>query len=131
MTSCTGSRCVLSQGPVSRHSLMTQQYQIGTGPAQVNTGLPSCVLPHSKFAQCQGSTPIQGKPLPRTFAAVQDKYGFKAREFHAAGFANVAEYKKEHGSDLFIRDIDEYDRICKVMQPARQFFFLPLLLFFL
>ena len=46
--------------------------------------------------------------------AVQDKYGFKAREFHAAGFANVAEYKKEHGSDLFIRDIDEYDRICKV-----------------
>ena len=46
---------------------------------------------------------------------MQEKYGFKAREFHAAGFANLAEYKKEHGSDLPIRDIDEYDRICKVM----------------
>ena len=54
---------------------------------------------------------------------LQDKYGFKAREFHAAGFANVAEYKKEHGSDLFIRDIDEYDRICKVLPTARHFFF--------
>ena len=50
--------------------------------------------------------------------AVQEKYGFKAREFHAAGFANVAEYKKEHGSDLPIRDIDEYDRICKVTSRA-------------
>ncbi len=59
------------------------------------------------------SRPAGGGPL-LTVMAVQEKYGFKAREFHAAGFANVAEYKKEHGSDLPIRDIDEYDRICKV-----------------
>ncbi len=44
----------------------------------------------------------------------QEKYGFKAHVFQAAGFTNVAEFKKEHGSDLFIRDIEEYDRICKV-----------------
>lgn len=46
--------------------------------------------------------------------AAQEKYGFKARTYQAAGFASVAEYKKEHGSDLFIRDIEEYDKICKV-----------------
>ncbi len=47
---------------------------------------------------------------------MQEKYNFKASVFQAAGFTNVAEFKKAHGSDLFIRDIDEYDRICKV-QP--------------
>ena len=45
---------------------------------------------------------------------MQEKYGFRARTYQAAGFANVAEYKKVHGSDLFIRDIEEYDKICKV-----------------
>ena len=49
-----------------------------------------------------------------TSILVQEKYGFKARVYQAAGFTNVAEFKKTHGSDLFIRDIDEYDRICKV-----------------
>ena len=34
--------------------------------------------------------------------------------YNAAGFADVAEYKKVHGSDLFITDIEEYDKICKV-----------------
>lgn len=45
---------------------------------------------------------------------MQEKYGFRARTYQAAGFANVAEYKKVHGSDLFITDIEEYDKICKV-----------------
>ena len=45
---------------------------------------------------------------------MQEKYGFRARTYQAAGFANVAEYKKVHSSDLFIRDIEEYDKICKV-----------------
>lgn len=52
--------------------------------------------------------------------SMQDKYGFKAKDFHAAGFANIAEYKKEHGSDLMIRDIEEYDKICKVCQRQGQ-----------
>jgi hypothetical protein len=50
---------------------------------------------------------------PRHF--VQEKYGFKALEFHAKGFANKTEYKAKHGSDLYLTDIDEYDRICKVI----------------
>lgn len=50
---------------------------------------------------------------------MQAKYGFKARTYQAAGFANVAEYKKVHGSDLFIRDIEEYDKICKVSLPLQ------------
>ncbi|CAK0787949.1 hypothetical protein CVIRNUC_011171 [Coccomyxa viridis] len=45
---------------------------------------------------------------------LEEKYGFKARTYNAAGFADVAEYKKVHGSDLFITDIEEYDKICKV-----------------
>ena len=46
--------------------------------------------------------------------ACLEKYGFKAVEFHAKGLADKAEYKAKHGSDLFLTDIDEYDRICKV-----------------
>ena len=49
-----------------------------------------------------------------TRGLLQEKYGFKARTYNAAGFADVAEYKKVHGSDLFITDIEEYDKICKV-----------------
>lgn len=41
-------------------------------------------------------------------------YGFRAKVFKPAGFANKQEYVKKHGSDLFLRNIDEYDRICKV-----------------
>jgi hypothetical protein len=45
--------------------------------------------------------------------SAQEKYGFKARVYHAAGFETLEDYKKVHGSDLFIRDVEEYDRICK------------------
>ena len=34
--------------------------------------------------------------------------------------------RRSMAQTLPIRDIDEYDRICKVMQRARQCFFLPL-----
>ena len=47
---------------------------------------------------------------------MQEKYGFKAVEFHAKGFTDKQEYKKKHGSDLYLVDIDEYDRICKVLR---------------
>jgi phosphoadenosine phosphosulfate reductase len=45
---------------------------------------------------------------------LENKYGFKAVKFQAAGFASREEYVKVHGADLYITDIDEYDRICKV-----------------
>jgi phosphoadenosine phosphosulfate reductase len=55
--------------------------------------------------------------FPETYvflAEVEKRYGFKAHVFHADGFNNKEEYEAKHGSDLFITDIDEYDRICKV-----------------
>lgn len=45
---------------------------------------------------------------------LEKRYEFKAHVFHAAGVNNKKEYSEKHGSDLFITDIDEYDRICKV-----------------
>ncbi|EFJ38718.1 hypothetical protein SELMODRAFT_270214 [Selaginella moellendorffii] len=55
--------------------------------------------------------------FPETYTflkSLEDKYGFKARVFHAADFNTKEEYLAKHGSDLYIRDIDEYDKICKV-----------------
>lgn len=46
--------------------------------------------------------------------SMQDQYGFKAHEFHAAGFDSREDFIKAHGSDLYMTDIGEYDRICKV-----------------
>lgn len=45
---------------------------------------------------------------------MQAKYGFKAVQFHAKDFADKQAFKAKHGSDLYLVDIDEYDRICKV-----------------
>lgn len=47
-------------------------------------------------------------------AQLEGLYGFKAVRVHAAGFADKEEYKKAHGSDLFLTDIEKYDQICKV-----------------
>ena len=47
-------------------------------------------------------------------AQLEELYNFKAKVFKPAGFANKEEYVKKHGSDLFLTDIEEYDRICKV-----------------
>ncbi|KAL2621717.1 hypothetical protein R1flu_001922 [Riccia fluitans] len=52
-------------------------------------------------------------------AEVENRYGFKAYRFQADGMANKEEYDAKYGSDLFIRDVDEYDRICKVEPFAR------------
>ncbi|BBN13532.1 hypothetical protein MPTK1_6g04280 [Marchantia polymorpha subsp. ruderalis] len=59
-------------------------------------------------------------PETLTFlAAVEKRYGCKAHIFQAAGMANKQEYDEKYGSDLFIRDVDEYDRICKVEPFSR------------
>lgn len=46
--------------------------------------------------------------------SLEKRYGFKAHVFHAAGVNGKEEYSEKYGTDLFIRDIEEYDRICKV-----------------
>lgn len=45
---------------------------------------------------------------------MQAQYNFKAEVFHAKDLSDKKAYDDHHGSDLFIRDIDAYDRICKV-----------------
>ncbi|KAL3159964.1 hypothetical protein ABBQ38_010352 [Trebouxia sp. C0009 RCD-2024] len=45
---------------------------------------------------------------------LEGKYGFKAKEFHAADSTDVKDFRAKHGRDLYMTDIDEYDRICKV-----------------
>ena len=47
-------------------------------------------------------------------AKLEKLYDFKAKIFKPAGFATKEEYVKKHGSDLYMTNIDEYDRICKV-----------------
>jgi phosphoadenosine phosphosulfate reductase len=44
----------------------------------------------------------------------EERYGFKAEVFHAADVPDKQAFQEKYGSDLFITDIDEYDRICKV-----------------
>ena len=53
-------------------------------------------------------------PCHERVLAAQDKYGFTAKVFHAKDLPDKKAYQAEHGSDLFITNIDEYDRICKV-----------------
>ncbi|KAH7421655.1 hypothetical protein KP509_13G069400 [Ceratopteris richardii] len=60
--------------------------------------------------------------FPETYSflnLVEKRYGFKAHVFHAAGVKDKNEFKEKYGSDLFITDIDEYDRICKVEPFSR------------
>jgi phosphoadenosine phosphosulfate reductase len=50
---------------------------------------------------------------------VEAAYGFRAQVFRAVGCADRAAYDAKHGADLWQKDIDEYDRICKVEPFAR------------
>mmetsp|Transcript_15340 Transcript_15340/g.46328 ORF Transcript_15340/g.46328 Transcript_15340/m.46328 type:complete len:324 (-) Transcript_15340:551-1522(-) len=47
-------------------------------------------------------------------AQLEQQIGFEARRFQPAGFDTKADFVKKHGSDLFMTDLEEYDRICKV-----------------
>lgn len=46
-------------------------------------------------------------------------FGFKAQTFHCADAATKAEYDAKHGADLWQRDIDQYDKLCKVEPFSR------------
>eukprot|EP00040_Diaphanoeca_grandis_P038265 m.256162 g.256162 ORF g.256162 m.256162 type:complete len:297 (-) comp34131_c0_seq1:178-1068(-) len=45
---------------------------------------------------------------------VEDHYQFKAHVYHAKGIESQAEYEQKYGTDFWRKDIDEYDRLCKV-----------------
>ncbi|KAI5076552.1 hypothetical protein GOP47_0008617 [Adiantum capillus-veneris] len=59
-------------------------------------------------------------PESYTFLDLMERrYGFKSHVFHAADVKDKKEYVSKFGSDLFITDIDKYDRICKVEPFSR------------
>ena len=42
--------------------------------------------------------------------------------YKPAGFETKKDYQAKHGSDLFITDVEEYDRICKVLTLSTALF---------
>lgn len=49
---------------------------------------------------------------------VQSELGFEARKFQPTGFETKEDFVKQHGVDLYMTDVEEYDRICKVCSSA-------------
>jgi phosphoadenosine phosphosulfate reductase len=55
--------------------------------------------------------------FPETLAflrEVENHYGFKAKVYAAAGCADQNDYYDKYGRDYWMKDIDEYDKLCKV-----------------
>ena len=52
-------------------------------------------------------------------ADVEQRYGFKAQVFNAAGCNTKDDYDEMSGADLWKEDIEEYDKICKVEPFSR------------
>jgi phosphoadenosine phosphosulfate reductase len=55
--------------------------------------------------------------FPETLAflrEVENHYGFKAQVYHAAGCKDQEDYYSKFGRDYWMKDIDEYDKLCKV-----------------
>jgi phosphoadenosine phosphosulfate reductase len=45
---------------------------------------------------------------------VEQHYGFKAKVFAAEGCTDQKDYEAKYGTDYWMKDIDEYDMLCKV-----------------
>ena len=45
---------------------------------------------------------------------VENHYGFKAKTYAAAGCTDQNDYYDKYGRDYWTKDIDEYDKLCKV-----------------
>lgn len=46
---------------------------------------------------------------------MQSELGFQARKFQPDGFEKKEDFVKHHGVDLYMADVQEYDKICKVL----------------
>ena len=60
--------------------------------------------------------------FPETLAFMarcEKAYGFKSHKFHADGFPTRAAFDAKYGADFWKKDIEEYDRICKVEPFSR------------
>jgi phosphoadenosine phosphosulfate reductase len=59
--------------------------------------------------------------FPETLAhlrEVEAHYGFKSKIYHAAGCADQNDYYEKYGRDYWMKDIDQYDMLCKVAKSA-------------
>eukprot|EP00912_Choanoflagellata_sp_UC4_P000173 UC4_evm1s113 len=45
---------------------------------------------------------------------MEEFYNFSANVFQAEGCANKAEYEEKYGKELWKRDVEQYDKVCKV-----------------
>lgn len=45
---------------------------------------------------------------------VENHYGFKSQIYHAAGCTDQDDYHNKFGRDYWMKDIDQYDMLCKV-----------------
>jgi phosphoadenosine phosphosulfate reductase len=45
---------------------------------------------------------------------VENHYGFKSQIYHAAGCTDQTDYHNKYGQHYWMKDIDEYDMLCKV-----------------
>jgi phosphoadenosine phosphosulfate reductase len=55
--------------------------------------------------------------FPETIAhlrEVENHYGFKSQVYHAQGCKDQEDYYKQYGRDYWMKDIDQYDMLCKV-----------------
>ena len=46
---------------------------------------------------------------------VENHYGFKSVVYHAAGCTDQQDYYTKYGRDYWMKDIDKYDMLCKVL----------------
>lgn len=57
------------------------------------------------------------KLFPETLqhlSEVERHYGFRAQVYHATDMRDVQEYHEKYGRDYWMKDIDQYDMLCKV-----------------
>lgn len=55
--------------------------------------------------------------FPETLAhlrEVEQHYGFKSKVYHAQGCKDQEDYYSKYGRDYWVKDIDQYDMLCKV-----------------
>ena len=45
---------------------------------------------------------------------VEEHYGFKAKVYAAQGCTDQKDYESKYGTDYWMKDIDQYDMLCKV-----------------
>jgi phosphoadenosine phosphosulfate reductase len=51
---------------------------------------------------------------------IEAHYGFVSEKYHAEDCAGAEEFHRRHGRDLWMRDTDQYNRLCKVQYKSHK-----------